>query len=58
MRLLSHMFAEKANRKKASQIEYCVSFIELHGKEAKDLLSSDTDNNKVRINEQEPFKVL
>ncbi|OAD53263.1 Kinesin-like protein KIF9, partial [Eufriesea mexicana] len=56
VRLLSHMFAEKANRKKVSRIEYHVSFIELHGKEAKDLLSSGTDNNKVRINEREPFK--
>ncbi|XP_076759089.1 kinesin-like protein KIF9 [Xylocopa sonorina] len=54
-RLLSRMFAEKENRREVSKIEYRVSFVELYGKEAKDLLASGT-NNKVRINEREPFK--
>ncbi|CAL7938443.1 unnamed protein product [Xylocopa violacea] len=54
-RLLSHMFAEKENRREISKIEYRVSFVELYGKEAKDLLVSGL-NNKVRINEREPFK--
>ncbi|KAF3424077.1 hypothetical protein E2986_07027 [Frieseomelitta varia] len=57
-RLLSCMFAEKANRRKVSKIEYHTSFVELYGKEARDLLASDVDNNKVKINEREPFKVL
>lgn len=57
-RLLSCMFAEKANRRKVSKIEYYTSFVELYGKEARDLLASDVDNNKVKINEREPFKVL
>ncbi|KAK1125181.1 hypothetical protein K0M31_006521 [Melipona bicolor] len=55
-RLLSCMFAEKANRRKVSKIEYHTSFVELYGKEARDLLASDVDNNKVKINEREPFK--
>ncbi|XP_071867025.1 kinesin-like protein KIF9 [Bombus fervidus] len=55
-RLLSRMFAEKANRTEVSKIEYRVSFVELYGKEARDLLVSDTDNNKVKINDREPFK--
>ncbi|KOC63690.1 Kinesin-like protein KIF9 [Habropoda laboriosa] len=54
-RLLSHMFIEKANRKKVSKIEYCVSFIELYGKEARDLLTCNMDN-RVKINERDPFK--
>ncbi|CAK9796287.1 Kinesin-like protein KIF9 [Anthophora plagiata] len=54
-RLLSHMFNEKANRKKVNKIEYYVSFIELYGKEARDLLTHD-GNNRVRINERDPFK--
>ncbi|CAK9807741.1 Kinesin-like protein KIF9 [Anthophora quadrimaculata] len=54
-RLLSHMFNEKANRKKVNKIEYCVSFIELYGKEARDLLTCD-GNNRVTINERDPFK--
>lgn len=52
------MFAEKAKRKKVSKIEYCISFIEIFGKETKDLLLSNTDNNKVKINEREPFKEI
>ncbi|XP_017791796.1 PREDICTED: osmotic avoidance abnormal protein 3-like [Habropoda laboriosa] len=55
-RLLSHMFIEKANRKKVSKIEYCVSFIELYGKEARDLLTCNMDN-RVKINERDPFKM-
>ncbi|XP_016771976.2 kinesin-like protein KIF9 [Apis mellifera] len=57
-RLLTQMFAEKAKRKKVSKIEYCISFIEIFGKETKDLLLSNTDNNKVKINEREPFKEI
>ncbi|XP_031366960.1 kinesin-II 85 kDa subunit-like [Apis dorsata] len=56
-RLLTQMFAEKAKRKKINKIEYCISFIEIYGKETKDLLLS-TDNNKVKINEREPFKEI
>nr|XP_012136244.1 PREDICTED: kinesin-like protein KIF6 isoform X2 [Megachile rotundata] len=55
VRLISDMFAEKMHRKKSNKIQYCVSYVELHGKEAKDLLIYDTEN-RVRINERDPFK--
>ncbi|XP_076547082.1 kinesin-like protein KIF9 isoform X2 [Osmia lignaria lignaria] len=53
-RLISQMFAEKRRKKKSNKIQYCVSYVELHGREAKDLLTYD--ENRVRINDRDPFK--
>ncbi|XP_076240952.1 kinesin-like protein KIF9 [Calliopsis andreniformis] len=56
-RLLSDMFAEKSTRKRVSKIQYGVSFVELHGKETKDLLFPETEN-KIAINDRDPFKEI
>ncbi|XP_046143083.1 uncharacterized protein LOC114877482 isoform X2 [Osmia bicornis bicornis] len=53
-RLISQMFAEKRRKKKSNKIQYCVSYVELHGREAKDLLTYE--ENRVRINDRDPFK--
>ncbi|XP_015437929.1 PREDICTED: kinesin-like protein KIF6 [Dufourea novaeangliae] len=54
-RILSDMFSERSNRKKVSTIQYHVSFVELHGKETRDLLSPRMEN-RIRINDRDPFK--
>lgn len=55
-RLLSDMFAEKSSRQKVSKVQYRMSIVELHGKETRDLLLAETEN-RIRINERDPFKV-
>lgn len=56
MRLLSDMFAEKAKRRKVNKIQYRLSFVELRGKEVKDLLLAKTEN-RIKINDTDAFKV-
>ncbi|KAL2718198.1 kinesin-like protein KIN-14G [Vespula squamosa] len=55
MRLLSDMFAEKAKRRKVNKIQYRLSFVELRGKEVKDLLLAKTEN-RIKINDTDAFK--
>lgn len=38
-------------------MQYSVSFVELHGKETRDLLVPDMEN-RITINDRDPFKVL
>lgn len=56
MRLLSDMFAEKAKRRKVNKIQYRLSFVELRGKEVKDLLLAKTEN-RIKMNDTDAFKV-
>lgn len=51
------MFKERSSRNVDSKIQYRLSFVELHGKEARDLLLSETEN-RIWINDRDPFKVL
>ncbi|XP_043265653.1 kinesin-like protein KIF9 [Colletes gigas] len=53
-RLFTDLFAEKSSRMSVSKIEYRLSFVELRGKEARDLLSET--ENKIWINDRDPFK--
>ncbi|XP_047345431.1 kinesin-like protein KIN-14G [Vespa velutina] len=55
MRLLSDMFVEKAKRRKFNKIQYQLSFVELRGKEVKDLLLGKTEN-RIKINNTDAFK--
>nr|XP_050856647.1 kinesin-like protein KIF9 isoform X1 [Vespula vulgaris] len=55
MRLLSDMFAEKAKRRKINKIQYRLSFVELRGKEVKDLLLAKTEN-RIKVNDTDAFK--
>ncbi|XP_015191841.1 PREDICTED: kinesin-like protein KIF9 [Polistes dominula] len=55
MRLLSDMFTEKAKRRKVNKIQYRLSFVELRGKEVKDLLLAKTEN-KIKVNDTDAFK--
>lgn len=57
MRLLSDMFTEKAKRRKVNKIQYRLSFVELRGKEVKDLLLAKTEN-RIKVNDTDAFKVL
>ncbi|XP_072759170.1 kinesin-like protein KIF9 [Anoplolepis gracilipes] len=54
-RFLSDIFAEKANRKKISDIRYRLSFVELRGKNIIDLLTT-RKCKIVNINERNVFK--
>lgn len=55
MRLLSDMFTEKAKRRKVNKIQYRLSFVELRGKEVKDLLLAKTEN-RIKVNDTDAFK--
>ncbi|KAI4504487.1 hypothetical protein M0802_000037 [Mischocyttarus mexicanus] len=55
MRLLSDMFAEKSKRRKINKIQYRLSFVELRGKEVKDLLLAKTEN-RIKVNDTDAFK--
>ncbi|XP_076651239.1 uncharacterized protein LOC143358174 [Halictus rubicundus] len=56
-RILYDLFLEKSNRKKVSKIQYQISFVELRGKDARDLLLPETEN-RIRINDRDPFKEI
>lgn len=56
MRLLSDMFTEKAKRRKVNKIQYRLSFVELRGKEVKDLLLAKTEN-RIKVNDTDAFKI-
>nr|XP_031842885.1 kinesin-like protein KIF9 [Nomia melanderi] len=54
-RILYDLFLERSNRRRTNKIQYHVSFVELHGKDARDLLLFETEN-RIRINDRDPFK--
>ncbi|XP_078033267.1 kinesin-like protein KIF9 [Augochlora pura] len=56
-RILCDLFLEKMNRKRVSKMQYYISFVELRGKDARDLLLPETEN-KARIKDRDPFKEI
>ncbi|XP_033327667.2 kinesin-like protein KIF9 [Megalopta genalis] len=56
-RILCDLFLEKSNRKRVSKIQYHISFVELRGKDVRDLLLPETEN-KARIKDRDPFKEI